>query len=337
MAAFDEAPLPGDPGRAGIVDADPRRGDHHGSWLVIGRPLETERRRRITQVHTGPASVQPERRSDQARPAGQPLAWQARDALRRGDRAVTGHAAPPRGRADDAVDAHRLDALERLDGAHQHGSRRAVRFGHHVEAVVHPVDKVHVGPAGGPEHDPVAGGLAEPRVRGTIVSADVGLDFDDPAGPTPGRVVADEARPDQRASGLGGRTLQECPIDDVQTDGYIASMRSGMNSPVRRKKNGMSVSRKTSTIWDESSAVQMSRRNGSSSASGGMPGILKNESRITITMPRMRAAWTRPRMPPRISSAKRAFWNNGWGLYQPWMTRANATADATKTVPNPTM
>ena len=130
-------------------------------------------------------------------------------------------------------------ALERLDGAHEHGGGRAVRFGHHVEAVVHPVDKVHVGPAGRPEHDRVPGGPAEAGMRGTVVAADVGLDFDDPPDAAAGGVVADEAGADQRPGGVGRWSREEGPVDDAQADGYIASMRSGMNSPVSRKKNGI--------------------------------------------------------------------------------------------------
>ena len=40
-----------------------------------------------------------------------------------------------------------------------------------------------------------------------------------------------------RAASVVG-PVEEGPVDDAQADGYICSMRSGMNSPVSRKKNG---------------------------------------------------------------------------------------------------
>ena len=126
-------------------------------------------------------------------------AGQALDAGCRPAAASAARLAASRRRAQHAVEAHRLDAVERLDGADEHGGRRAGRLGHHVEAVVHPVDKVHVGQARRPEHDPVACGLAEPGVRRPVVLADVRLDLDDPADAPPGRVVADQPRADQRA------------------------------------------------------------------------------------------------------------------------------------------
>ena len=58
----------------------------------------------------------------------------------------------------------------------------------------------------------------------------------------------------------------------------------------------------------------MSRRNGSSCGSTGMPGIRKNESRMMMNAPRMIAASSRPSRPPMISSAQRAFSNSGCGL-----------------------
>ena len=88
-------------------------------------------------------------------------------------------------------------------------------LGHDVEAVVHPVDKVHVGDARRPGHDPVAVGRAEPRVRRAVVLADVRLDLDDPpdaaaargsvAGPVGGSGVADEPRAEsaRAASSVG--------------------------------------------------------------------------------------------------------------------------------------
>ena len=69
------------------------------------------------------------------------------------------------------------------------------------------------------EHDPVAGGLAEPGVRGPIVPSDVRLDLDDPPDPPPGRVVADEARADERAGRRDGGRREDGAIDDAQPNG----------------------------------------------------------------------------------------------------------------------
>ena len=55
-----------------------------------GARLEPQRRRRIAQVDPGPAGVEPERGGHQARPARQPLAWQAFDPFCGGGGSVAG-------------------------------------------------------------------------------------------------------------------------------------------------------------------------------------------------------------------------------------------------------
>ena len=114
---------------------------------------------------------------------------------------------------------HQVQALERLDRAHQDRGRAAHRFGNDVEAVVHPVDKVHVGMARRPEHRPVAGGRPEARVRCPVVNADVGLDLDDPPGPEAGLIVADESRAKQASGGLERGAGEERSVDDGQATG----------------------------------------------------------------------------------------------------------------------
>ena len=108
---------------------------------------------------------------------------------------------------------HRRRPVERLDRADEDRRGPSLGLGHDVQAVVHPVDKVHVGPTRGPVHDGVARGPPEPRVRRPILLADVRLDLDDatrsPAGA--GFAVADEAQPDQRRSDLEGRPVEERP------------------------------------------------------------------------------------------------------------------------------
>ena len=78
---------------------------------------------------------------------------------------------------------------------------------------MHPVDKVHVGVAGGPEHDPIAGRLAEAGMRGQVLRADVGLDLDDPPDAPSGGVVADEEGTQQRATRLQAGAGQDRPVE----------------------------------------------------------------------------------------------------------------------------
>ncbi len=139
--------------------------------------------------------------------------------------------------------AHHVDAGERLDGADQHGGRGAGHAGHHVEAVIHPVDKVHVGDARRPAHDRVAAGRAEARVRGQVLRAAVGLDLDDAPDPSPGLVVADEERAEQAAGGLGAVVREERPFEDAQAQrlGKRDWIDSGTRKPKIAKKAGMIV------------------------------------------------------------------------------------------------
>lgn len=81
---------------------------------------------------------------------------------------------------------------------------------------MHAVDKVHVGVARGPEHDPIAGRLAEPGMRGEVIQADVGLDLDDPPNASSRGVVTDQVRPEQRATGLQAGARQDRPVEDAQ-------------------------------------------------------------------------------------------------------------------------
>ena len=109
--------------------------------------------------------------------------------------------------------------FERLDGSDEHGRRLAFGSGDDVEAVIHPVDKVHVGDARPSEHDPVPSGLAKPGVRRLVVASPVRLDFDDPAGPPTAGVVADQASADQCSGGSLGRCGEDGAVDGAQTRG----------------------------------------------------------------------------------------------------------------------
>ena len=93
---------------------------------------------------------------------------ESRAASPAGRRARVAADSPPRPRARGAC---RIRALERLDGADQDGGRASGRLGDDVEAVVHAVDKVHVGDARRPEHDPVPGRGPHAGVRGPVLEA----------------------------------------------------------------------------------------------------------------------------------------------------------------------
>ena len=181
---------------------------------------------------------------------------------------------------------HQVQALQRLDRAHEDRGRAARRLGDDVEAVVHPVDKVHVGMAGRPEHRPVAGGRPEARVRCPVVDADVCLDLDDPPGPEARLVVADESRAEQASGGLERGAGEERSVDDGSGYGpvTICSMLSGTNRPNSVKKIGRIDSRKKAVTCAASIQSQKSRRKCSSLPLSGMPGMRKNESRMMMTI-----------------------------------------------------
>ena len=76
-------------------------------------------------------------------------------------------------------------------------------------------------------------------------------------------------------------------------------------------KPGISRVRKMSAVAEvfieveEAAGSRATRRR-----SCGIVGIRKNESRITMTQPTRKSAWTMPRTPPIISSANVAFSNS---------------------------
>jgi hypothetical protein len=111
---------------------------------------------------------------------------------------------------------HQLDAIEWLDGTHEHGGRLSGRLGDDVQAVVHPVDKVHVGMSRRPEHRRVAGRAAEARVRRAVVGADVRLDLDDRAGSPSRGIVSNKPRAKQVPGSLERRSGEQRAVDDAQ-------------------------------------------------------------------------------------------------------------------------
>ena len=98
---------------------------------------------------------------------------------------------------------------------------------------------------GRPEHDRVAGGRAEAGVRRGVVRSAVGLDLDDPADPSPARIVADE-RASEEGPGRRRRPGRWSASAQAARSGpsaaYGALDESGTRKPKMAKKAGMIVS-----------------------------------------------------------------------------------------------
>ena len=259
--AIGEPPRSGGPVLPGVADADPRADrDPVGRDRVgrIGRvALQSQRARRVAQVDAGPRRSMPNAAADQPGPGGE--TGIGRPSRRR--RAAGGTlGGPSRASAPvhrEPVGPHAVEPDERFDGADQHRGRSPGRLDDHVQAVVHPVDKVHVGDARWSRHDPIAGRRAEAGVRGQVLRPTVGLDLDDARLTAPGVVVADQPDTQQGRPDDSGRTGQRCSVEDAQAGwlGNQTSIESGMKRPKIEKKRGIRVVWKTSTIADVSSAV----------------------------------------------------------------------------------
>ncbi len=79
----------------------------------------------------------------------------------------------------------------------QHGGGEPGRSGDHVHAVVHPVDPVDVGVAGGAEHHRGPRRRPEAGVGGPVGGSVVGLGLDDPGRPPRAAVLVDEQLPEE--------------------------------------------------------------------------------------------------------------------------------------------
>jgi hypothetical protein len=85
-------------------------------------------------------------------------------------------------------------------------------------------------------------------VRGPVIGSAVGLDFDDPSGPSPHGVLADEDRAEQRPGGPLGRAFERrAQTGDPARAQWVITRPtlSGMNQPKIVAKAGMSQSRYT--------------------------------------------------------------------------------------------
>jgi hypothetical protein len=218
MTGEADTPRERRPGLPRPIDPDPRGSQHGVAFhrLAVGRRFQPQRRGRVAQIDAGPGGIQTESRADQPWTTGQSVGGHSSHALYLQVEPVPHWHAAPSAEANGPVMPHQIDSLEWLDGADQQRGRRSLGFRDHVQTVVHPVDKVHVGMAGRPEHDPVALGLAKARMRGQIVLADVRLELDDPTDTSAAGVVADQPRAEQRPSRFEGWPRQDRPIDEAQ-------------------------------------------------------------------------------------------------------------------------
>ena len=165
--AIDEAPRRAQPGRAGVGDADPGRGRDGRAGRPPAAGLQPEGRRRVAQVGARSSAVDAERGGDQPGPAGEAAVREALEPAPRGSPGV----GPCRRVACRArpAGAHRVGPSSGSTARISTAAGAPVGLSDHVQAVVHPVDKVHVGDARRPEHDRVAGRPPEAGVRGEVL------------------------------------------------------------------------------------------------------------------------------------------------------------------------
>jgi hypothetical protein len=220
MAGDREPPRSPGPLRTRVADTDPRGrpdrviADTVGQIVLVA--LKTQDTVERAQVATGPRRVDAERGSHHPGTAGEPMLGRSLQSGARRLATLRGPAGTLAQRHGEPVGAHAIEAREWLHGPDQDRGRGTLRSAHDVETVVHPVDKVHVGDAGRPGHDPVAPRAVEPRVRGQVVGATVCLDLDDPSLAPTAVVVAYEAGAEQDASGLGSVAREVGSVQDAQ-------------------------------------------------------------------------------------------------------------------------
>jgi hypothetical protein len=123
------------------------------------------------------------------------------DPITRGAVSLRVAATPASSLQPHSIGAHHVEPVDRFDRADEHGGRTAVEIGHHVEAVVHPVDKVHVGVARRACHDRVPCGGAKAGVRRQILRTAVRLGLHDPTHAPTGHVVTHDERAEQESGG----------------------------------------------------------------------------------------------------------------------------------------
>ena len=212
--------------------------------------MEPQLARLVTEIETGRRPIDGEGCRDRARTGGQELVGQGGQPCRH--ELATGIVEPAAGQGPvEARKPHLAQAGDGFNGANEDRGRSTGRFGDHVEAVVHAVDKVHIGQSGRSVHDRVAGGPAEPGVARLVLLADVCLDLDDA---TDARFVTadlpDETDAQQVARGLEARTGEGGSREGRQVAGATkrAAISEGTSGPSRANTAGRMSSRYTAAV-----------------------------------------------------------------------------------------
>ena len=72
---------------------------------------------------------------------------------------------------------HFLDSAQGLECANQNAARRPLAVGYHVQAVMHPINEINVGPPWGPEYHLSTWSKPPRSVSGQIVRPEICLGF----------------------------------------------------------------------------------------------------------------------------------------------------------------
>jgi hypothetical protein len=220
MTGDREPPRSARPIRTRVADTDPGRrpdrvvGDAVGRIVLVAFEAQDSIAR--TEISAGPRRVDAERCGHHPGPACESVDGGALQPAACRLATLRGPAGALAQRHGEPVGAHSIEAREWLHGPDQDRGRGTLLPAHDVQTVIHPVDKVHVGDAGRPGHDPVATGAAEPRMRRQVVWTTVGLDLDDPSLAPAGFVLANQAGGEQDASGLGSVAREVGSVQDGQ-------------------------------------------------------------------------------------------------------------------------
>jgi len=245
MVGDRQAPGQIGPRRTRVGDPDPRAREDGRLRVGPGPRLDADRRSRIKEIGAGVGPIQVEGSRDESGTRGEPRVGHRSQALECG-----GHVLLTVARVLDCPLApsthdplgpsrpHRVDALDRLDRADEERRRPADPLADDVQAVVHPVDKVHVGDPGRPVHDRVATSPPEAGMGRLVILADVRLELDDAAGTATWTVVPDEPAAKERSPDLQGRQVENVAIAgsyDELTAGRCSGgrMGSGARTPTR--------------------------------------------------------------------------------------------------------
>src|SRR5579871_203874 len=107
---------------------------------------------------------------------------------------------------------HFLNSRQRLDSTKQHASRFALRFARHIQAIVIPIDEIHVCVAGWAEQDRVPQSLSGRRMGRGIFRPQIRLDLHYAGGETHARVLTHENLSEKSSRNLRRMPREKCPV-----------------------------------------------------------------------------------------------------------------------------